>query len=161
MYGLIKTNGTSPIVSKGCSAIFAVILVLGLMSPAWSAEQQAEKAPDTIDQLRSMAEKGSAEAQTKLADLYKEGKKVAQNLEESAKWYTKAAEQGFAEAQHKLGELYLEGKGVVKNSEEALKWLHKSADQGYNAAKEKLSQLASKARETVHEMTKPPEKDKP
>ncbi|MBI5250334.1 MAG: sel1 repeat family protein [Desulfomonile tiedjei] len=161
MIGFLRMKSSNRIVKTVCSTVLSVMLSLVLVAVSWSAEQQPEKSLDPIEQLRSMAEKGSAEAQTKLADLYKEGKNVAQNLEESAKWYKKAAEQGFAEAQHKLGELYLEGKGVVQNSQEAVKWLQKSADQGYTAAKERLSQFASKTGEALRELTKPAEKDKP
>lgn len=160
MSGFIKPKSSGPFGRKVCSAVFAVALIFGLMSPAWGADQPQEKLSDTIQQLRNMAEKGSAEAQTKLADLYKDGKQVAQNLEESAKLYTKAAEKGFAEAQHKLGELYLEGKGVAQNSQEAVKWLQKAADQGYAAAKDKLAQLAAKAGETVQDLKKSFETDK-
>jgi len=152
--------GFSGVAVKGFVIVATIVMSLVFTYPAISEDRQTEKSPDVIEQLRGMAEKGSAEAQTKLGDLYKEGKNVAQNLQESAKWYKKAAEQGFAEAQHKLGELYLEGKGSVGDPEEAMKWLRKSADQGYVAAKDKLSELATKAREKVHEMTKPPEKEK-
>jgi TPR repeat protein len=154
----VKENDRISVVRAVSAMLFAIVLVIGLVTVAMSADQPAAKEPDTIEQLRSMAEKGSAEAQTKLADLYKEGKKVTQDLQESAKWYTKAAEKGFAEAQYKLGELYVEGKGVVQNYKEGISWLRKSADQGYEAAKQKLQEIASKAHETMQDLKKSPEK---
>jgi TPR repeat protein len=158
MNGSAKKNDWFSMVRVASAMVFAIVLVLGLVPVALSAEQPAAKEQDTIEQLRSMAEKGSAEAQTKLADLYKEGKKVTQDLQESAKLYRQAAEKGFAEAQYKLGELYVEGKGVVQNYKEGISWLRKSADQGYDAAKQKLQEIASKAHETMQDLTKSPEK---
>jgi TPR repeat protein len=158
MNGTAKKTRWFSMVRAASAMVFAVVLVIGLVSVALSAEQPTAKEQDTIEQLRSMAEKGSAEAQTKLADLYKEGKKVTQDLQESAKWYTKAAEKGFAEAQFKLGELYVEGKGVVQNYKEGISWLRKSADQGYDAAKQKLQEIASKAHEAMEDLKKVPEK---
>lgn len=158
MNGCGKRNDWFWMARAASAMVFAIVLVLGLASVTLSADQPAAKDQDTIEQLRSMAERGSAEAQTKLADLYKEGKKVTQDLQESAKLYRQAAEKGFAEAQYKLGELYVEGKGVVQNYKEGISWLRKSADQGYEAAKEKLKEIASKAHETMEGLTKSPEK---
>ncbi len=44
--------------------------------------------------------------------MYENGRGVAQDYAEAARWYRKAAEQGDAGAQHNLGLLYAKGVGV-------------------------------------------------
>jgi TPR repeat protein len=85
---------------------------------------------DTFESYRRAAETGNAEAQLQLGILYYQGKGVARNLAEAARWYRKAADQGNAYAQSNLGALYHQGDGVTKDFLEAAKWLQKAAKQG-------------------------------
>ena len=73
------------------------------------------------------AEDGDADAQFKLAGLYKVGRGVEQNIEEAVAYYTKAAEQGHVDAMYKLAAMYASGDGVERNADTALKW-HMQAD---------------------------------
>ena len=100
-----------------------MILVLSL--PAWADYWDAIEKSDyktALKELLPLAQKGDAEAQSCLADMYYKGKGVTQNYEEALKWVRKAAEQGYARAQHNLGWMYYEGKGVPQNYIEAVKW---------------------------------------
>ena len=122
-------------------------------------EEMAEKLHERsvkLNSLREAAERGDAEAQFRLGDIYYEGKEVSQDHSEALKWFRKAAEQGHAgalshelyqkailpeaaeqgdaEAQFRLGSIYYQGRGVPLDHSEALKWLRKAAEQGHAGA---------------------------
>jgi TPR repeat protein len=63
----------------------------------------AAPAPSAIDQLRTAAAAGQAEAQYKLAQAYQGGKGVAADAEMAIMWYRRAALQGHASASDELG----------------------------------------------------------
>jgi TPR repeat protein len=58
--------------------------------------------------------------------MYYEGKGVALDLTEAAKWFRKSAAQGNAHAQFWLGHMYHEGKGVKLDPVEAAKWYERA-----------------------------------
>lgn len=84
-----------------------------------------------LKEIRPLAQKGDANAQSDLGMMYATGRGVPQNAIEAGKWIRKAAEQGYAEAEYNLGLINIKGLGVPRNNAEALKWFRKSADQGY------------------------------
>jgi TPR repeat protein len=130
-------------------------LILACLFPAFAVAQQSSSSPDgLLENYKTLAKKGDAQAQIKLADLYRTGKDVPQNFPEAAKWYRSAAEQGLPEGQFKLGELLFDGKGVAQDSEEASKWLEKAAAQGHQAAKDKLEEIKSKTRDGLKDLNK-------
>src|SRR5262245_16154132 len=55
---------------------------------------------------RPLAERGNAQAQNQVGDMYYDGKGVTQDYSEAVKWYRKAADQGNAPAQNALGFMY-------------------------------------------------------
>jgi TPR repeat protein len=136
------------------SLVLLCTIAACLCPMAAMAQDKGSPAAGSFEQLTALAEKGNAEAQLKLAELYRTGKGAAQNVEEAAKWYRKAAEQGVAEAQFKLGELLLEGKDAAKHAVEAATWLEKAASQGFKAATDKLADLKAKATDSVQDLNK-------
>ena len=75
------------------------------------------------------ADKGSADAQYKLATLFHEGAPgLKKNPERAAKLYAAAAKQGHIEAQNWLGYCYQHGLGVAQNDTTAVEWYQKAAD---------------------------------
>ncbi len=70
--------------------------------------------------------------QTKIGNLYREGKGVARDYVKAVHWYSKAAKQGFVGGQNNLAVMYEQGLGVTKNKSEAAKWYLTAAEQ-YNA----------------------------
>ena len=76
------------------------------------------------------AEKGEADAQYKLGEMYYAGKDVQKDDAKAEKWYRKAAEQGFADAQAILDMMHEEGKGVLQDDAESVKLYLKAAEQG-------------------------------
>jgi TPR repeat protein len=81
-----------------------------------------------------LANKGNAEAQHRLGNMYTGGQGVPQDYAEAVKWYRKAANQGNADAQNALGDWYEYGWGapwgVPKDKVEAVEWYRRAAAQG-------------------------------
>jgi TPR repeat protein len=90
---------------------------------------------------RKAAEKGDADAQYALGDLYDSDQGGLQDYEQAAFWYRKAADQGNSNAEYKLGNLYLDGDGVPQDATEAAAWYRKAAEQGDADAQESLGDL--------------------
>jgi len=88
--------------------------------------QPTEKLPDAIGGpvLRSAALKGDAAAAYEIGVRYAEGKGVATNLDEAAKWYGRAAEAGVVPAIFRLGTLYEKGLSVKKDIDHRAALLH-------------------------------------
>ncbi|MFI5361390.1 MAG: SUMF1/EgtB/PvdO family nonheme iron enzyme, partial [Elusimicrobiota bacterium] len=86
-------------------------------------------------------EQGYAPAQTQLADLYRQGRGVAQEDGQAVSWLRKAAEQGYAPAQADLAWMYNEGRGVSKDYEAGASWNLKAAGQNYGPAQFGLGQM--------------------
>ncbi len=93
---------------------------------------------DRAAALRGAAEKGDAQAQFNLGEMYRTGEGVAQDYKEAAAWFRKAADQGLAQAQYDLGVMYHEGKGVAKDRQEAVAWYRRAAEQGFAKAQYNL-----------------------
>jgi localization factor PodJL len=76
-----------------------------------------EKLPATIGgpSLRAAALAGDAAAQYEVGVRFADGRGVAQNGEEAARWLDRAAKGGFAPAMFRLGALYEKGAGVKKD----------------------------------------------
>ncbi len=99
-----------------------------------------------LDSLKKSAERGEADAQCTLGDMYAQGNGVRQDAEQAVTWYRKAAEQGNAQGQDKLGGMYAQGHGVVKDDGEAVAWYRKAAEQGNAEAEYHLSGMYFKGR---------------
>ena len=102
-------------------------------------------ANETFEQVKKAAEQGDALAQYRLGLHYVDGRGVAKDNAEAAKWYLKAAEQGNANGQFELGFMYENGKGVAKDEAEAIKWYRKAAAQGNTKAQRKLDKSMQEA----------------
>ena len=141
---------------KAVHAGFVIaFLMLGSLLPGFCVAEETKQAPaGSLDSYLQLAEKGDAEAQVKVGDIFKEGKAATRNVQEAAKWYLKAAQQGLAVAQFKLGEMYRDGHGVTGDINEALKWFQKAADQGYQAAKGEIGKIRSESAGGMQDLNK-------
>ena len=99
-------------------------LLTGLLMLVGCAEERE------IEQTKSLAKQGDANAQYILGLMYDNGKGVPQDYKEAVKWLRMSADQGYALAQCFLGLMYDEGKGVPQDYKEAVKWYRISAEQG-------------------------------
>jgi uncharacterized protein len=91
--------------------------------------------------LQAAAQQGNVQAQFYLANRYKNGEGVPQDLNQAFAWYKKAAEQGAAPAQLNVGQMYAQGRGVNRDMAQAKLWLQKAAKQGDNRASYNLALL--------------------
>ena len=96
-----------------------------------------------LKKMKSLAERGDAEAQFQLGRYYDnvDGKSNTRDAAEAVKLYRLAAEQGPIKAQNNLGACFFNGEGVSKNLQEALNWFEKAAKAGNQKAKESVSRV--------------------
>ncbi len=98
------------------------------------------KADATVT-VKAEADRGDAEAQEKLGDIYFK----QDNSAEAVKYYRMAADQKNAHGETALGNMYEFGFGNLPiDAAEAAKWYQKAADQDYADAKYKLASLYSR-----------------
>lgn len=120
--------------------ILLASLVLGSSVDAQSRSYVPNKtllSSTQVSQLRSLAKKGSADAQTKLGSYFEK----RQLYPEAIHYYTMAANQGAAQAQFNLAQIYEEGRGTKSDMAYALSWYEEAARNGYKVASEKLRTL--------------------
>ena len=83
---------------------------------------------------KHLAEKGNAEVQDMIAEMYLEGRGVLADPREALKWFRLSAEQGNMSAQLGLGNMYKFGIGVLKDQLSAHMWYNISAANGNKTA---------------------------
>jgi len=112
------------------ATLVAVCCVAAILWPVLKERVTQRTLADTARASRARAEKGDANAENRLGNLYLNGQGVPQDAAEAVRWYRRAAEQGYPRAQFNLGSMYQYGRGASKDYAEALDWYHKAADQG-------------------------------
>ena len=102
-----------------------------------------EKLPDGIGGpvLRTAALKGDPSAAYVVGVRYAEGKGVAVNFDEAAKWYDRAAQAGVVPAIFRLGTLYEKGLSVTKDTDIARRYYVQAAERGNAKAMHNLAVL--------------------
>ncbi|MFK4512257.1 SEL1-like repeat protein [Bradyrhizobium daqingense] len=103
----------------------------------------SEKLPEAIGgpALRTAAMKGDATAAYEIGMRFAEGKGVATNYDEAAKWYDRAAQAGVVPATFRLGTLYEKGLGVKKDADIARRYYTQAAERGNAKAMHNLAVL--------------------
>jgi TPR repeat protein len=94
-----------------------------------------EDAVQARDWFVKAADKGNADAQFWLGEMYSTGWGIPQDRARAAIWYRKAANQGLASAQFAIGNMYETGRGAPLNHKEAMMWIQKAAKQDFAPAK--------------------------
>ncbi len=103
----------------------------------------SEKLPDAIGGplLRAAALKGDPVAAYEIGLRFAEGKGVAANLDEAAKWYDRSARAGVIPAVFRLGTFYEKGLGVKKDIDIARRYYLQAAERGNAKAMHNLAVL--------------------
>jgi len=103
----------------------------------------SERLPDGIGgpMLRMAALKGDPTAAYEVGVRFAEGKGIAANLDEAAKWYDRAAQAGVVPAIFRLGTLYEKGLSVKKDVEIARHYYLTAAERGNAKAMHNLAVL--------------------
>lgn len=91
--------------------------------------------------LVDAAAKGDRQALFEIGARYTEGRGVATDRAEAAKWYKLSADRGFALAQYRLGNMYEKANGVDRNLGEAKRYYEMAANQGNAGAMHNLAVL--------------------
>jgi localization factor PodJL len=102
-----------------------------------------EGLPDAIGGplLRAAALKGDPAAAYEIGVRFAEGKGVATNLDEAAKWYDRAAQAGVVPAIFRLGTFYEKGLGGKKDVDIARRYYIQAAERGNAKAMHNLAVL--------------------
>lgn len=104
----------------------------------------AQQWREALKEFRPLAEKGDANAEVNLGNLYMRGLGVEQDYARAYHWYDKAARQGNVAGQAKLGLMHYYGLGVMEDHAAAAEWFLKAAEQGDPEAALVLGELYSK-----------------
>jgi hypothetical protein len=99
--------------------------------------------PNTLEQLRTLAERGDADAQWNLGVRYHTGDGLPQDDAQAVQWFVRAAEQGNLSAQATLGAYYWAGRGVPQDLSKAYFWSVLALARGDDGSKSRLEGLAS------------------
>jgi localization factor PodJL len=102
-----------------------------------------ERLPDAIGGpvLRAAALKGDPTAAYEVGLRFAEGKGVAANFDEAAKWYDRAAQAGVVPAIFRLGTFYEKGLSVKKDIDIARRYYMQAAERGNAKAMHNLAVL--------------------
>lgn len=103
----------------------------------------SERLPDAIGGpvLRAAALKGDPTAAYEVGVRFAEGKGIAANLDEAAKWYDRAAQAGVVPAIFRLGTFYEKGLSVKKDVDIARRYYLQAAERGNAKAMHNLAVL--------------------
>jgi localization factor PodJL len=127
--------------------------ITGTVSPAQPAPAShkltivqippTERLPDAIGgpALRAAALWGDPTAAYEIGVRFAEGKGVATNFDEAAKWYDRAAQAGLVPAIFRLGTFYEKGLSVNKDVEIARRYYLQAAERGNAKAMHNLAVL--------------------
>ncbi|ANW04760.1 tetratricopeptide repeat protein [Bradyrhizobium icense] len=110
---------------------------------AMIAVPPSERLPDGIGGpvLRAAALKGDPTAAYEVGVRFAEGRGVASNLDEAAKWYDRAAQAGVVPALFRLGTFYEKGLSVKKDVDIAQRYYLQAAERGSAKAMHNLAVL--------------------
>lgn len=102
-----------------------------------------ERLPDGIGGpvLRAAALKGNPAAAYEIGTRFAEGKGVAPDLDQAAKWYDRAAQAGVVPAIFRLGTFYEKGLSVKKDIDIARRYYTQAAERGSAKAMHNLAVL--------------------
>jgi len=102
-----------------------------------------ERLPDAIGgpTLRAAALRGDPTAAYEIAMRFADGKGIAVNLDEAAKWYDRAAQAGVVPAVFRLGTFYEKGLSVKKDTDIARRYYLQAAERGNAKAMHNLAVL--------------------
>ena len=89
----------------------------------------------------ALADKGNADAQYDVGEMYEKGSGVASDPKKAFAWFEKSAAQGHVKAQFKVAYMYYKGQGVDANLNKAYQLMEKPANDGNVRAQYYLAQM--------------------
>lgn len=119
------------------------IVILMLLSVVISLPSLSQ-ADGLFDFQMKLAEKGNAEAEFKVGEMYETGFGVNQDMKQAETWITKAAEKGHETANFKLLYWDLEKNGVTSTNKAGLESLQAKANEGNPQAQYYVGKMHSR-----------------
>jgi localization factor PodJL len=112
-------------------------------APVDQTQTAAIVVPDAITpaSLHKAAGEGDPLALFEIGARYTEGRGVATDLKEAARWYELSAARGFAPAEYRLANLYEKGQGVERDLQRARQLYEVAANKGNASAMHNLAVL--------------------
>ncbi|MBW4650256.1 MAG: sel1 repeat family protein [Kastovskya adunca ATA6-11-RM4] len=93
---------------------------------------EAEDYTNAFKILKPIAERGDAEAQCIVANMYHLGLGLERAVLEAVEWYKKSAEQGYGVASNNLAGIFMMGdQGIAMDRAKAEKWVQQAKEQGF------------------------------
>ncbi|MDE7109530.1 MAG: sel1 repeat family protein [Muribaculaceae bacterium] len=86
--------------------------------------------PEVWEQCARLAQNGDAEAQYRLAVMYREGRIVGENQAEAFYWFRKSASNGNGDAMYEVGRCFRDGLGVIADNRIAAENFWRAAERG-------------------------------
>jgi localization factor PodJL len=141
----IPQNAITPSGSAASDVTGAIPLsqVSGANKLSMIAVPPTERLPDAIGGpvLRAAVLKGDPTAAYEVGVRFAEGKGVAANYDEAAKWFDRAAQAGVVPAIFRLGTFYEKGLSVTKDTDIARRYYVQAAERGNAKAMHNLAVL--------------------
>jgi len=118
--------------TTGCEVIRTADMAFNVFKLVRAAYQLGGPTDDVneLKELQLLAERGNAESQNKLGEIYDYGWGVSKDDKEAVRWYRLAAEQRHVPAQSNLGWMYKMGRGVKMEFVRAHMWFDIAASLG-------------------------------
>jgi TPR repeat protein len=91
------------------------------------------------------ADRGNIEAKLNLANMYYDGRGIAQDYKKAKKYYIDSAEFGYLKAQVRLAHMYYNAEGGSKNYTKAFRWYQEAANRGVKEAQYILGKMYENA----------------
>lgn len=126
-------------------AMTALCTLSGCIDPPTSPYIDVRDTVTRIDELRPVAEQGTAEEQYNLGVQHENA--LPRDHREAVRWYRMAAMQRHAGAFYRLCALSDMGRGLPQDYQEALRWCRLAADHRHGAAMFLIATYYEKARE--------------
>lgn len=100
---------------------------------------EAEDYTNAFILLKPIADRGDAEAQCIVANMYHLGLGLERDILAAVKWYRKSAKQGYGVASNNLGGIFTMGDRGIVEPIAAEKWYQKARKQGFLHSPNKAS----------------------
>jgi localization factor PodJL len=136
-----NSAAAAPAASDVTGSIASQPAASGAVAPA--DDLSADKLPDTLagPALRAAASRGEPAAAFEIAMRYAEGRGIAVNYGEAAKWYDRAAQKGIVPAMFRLGTILEKGLNGKKDIDAARRYYVLAAEGGNAKAMHNLAVL--------------------
>jgi TPR repeat protein len=108
----------------------ATLMVALLVTGVAMADSPKIDASAPVEQLKTLATAGNADAMIELADRLVEGRGLDKNPQEALKWFQQAADAGNAQGWYGVGFMYSDGRLGTPDAAKGMTYFRKGAEAG-------------------------------